>query len=70
MGVAELKFFKTEHSLTSVKNQSKSLNPFSLTADLFQQKHNIYSATIKNPKSRFIKIKKLIYELMFNIYSR
>ncbi len=70
MRVAELKYFQTENLQRMVENQSKSLNLYSHTADLFQQNRILVSQQLRTPKSRFIKIKKRINELMFNIYSR
>ncbi len=50
MRVSELKYFETESFLTNVKNQSKSLNPFSLTADVLLQNKIFGLQQLRTPK--------------------
>ncbi len=50
MDVAELKYFETGNSLRRVKNQSKSLNPFLLTAYIFQQYGIFVLQQLRTPK--------------------
>ncbi len=58
MGFAELKYFEIENSQASVKSYSKSLNPFLLAADLFQQNTIFVLQQLRTPKVELLRFRK------------